>query len=149
MTPKQLEEFFNSGGILPEADIHPTYKARGPLLARDVATETGTSIASLVNVVSQHTTACCTMQVIDITLVKYHFRNITSLRVVHQKHSGLHSSTKYYKPQLYKGLQFLLGPNKNTCRFYINATSLNYNRKQKTKHDDLLKPLYSIVFGAA
>jgi hypothetical protein len=49
-------------------------------------------------VVTQHTTACFSMQVIDITLVKYHFINITSLRVVQQKHSGLYSSTKYYKP---------------------------------------------------
>jgi hypothetical protein len=45
------------------------------------------------NVVTQHTTACCSMQVVDITLVKYHFTNITSLRVVQQKHSGLYSST--------------------------------------------------------
>jgi hypothetical protein len=40
-------------------------------------------------VVTQHTTACCSMQVVGITLVKYHFTNITSLRVVQQKHSGL------------------------------------------------------------
>jgi hypothetical protein len=44
-------------------------------------------------VVTQHTTACCSMQVVDITLVKYHFTNITSLRVVQQKHSGIYSST--------------------------------------------------------
>jgi hypothetical protein len=43
----------------------------------------------LIGAVTQHTTACCSMQVIDITLVKYHFTNITSLRVVQQKHSGL------------------------------------------------------------
>jgi hypothetical protein len=41
------------------------------------------------HVVTQHTTACCSMQVVDITLVKYHFTNITYLRVVQQKHSGL------------------------------------------------------------
>jgi hypothetical protein len=40
-------------------------------------------------VVTQHTTAYCSMQVVYITLVKYHFTNITSLRVVQQKHSGL------------------------------------------------------------
>jgi hypothetical protein len=40
-------------------------------------------------VVTQHATACCSMQIVDITLVKYHFTNITSLRVVQQKHSGL------------------------------------------------------------
>jgi hypothetical protein len=49
-------------------------------------------------VVTLHTTACCSIQVIDITLVKYQFTNITSLRVVQQKHSVLYSSTKYYKP---------------------------------------------------
>jgi hypothetical protein len=32
------------------------------------------------------------MQVIDITLVKYYFTNITSLRVVQQKHSGLYQA---------------------------------------------------------
>jgi hypothetical protein len=36
-------------------------------------------------VVPQHTTTCCSMQVVDITLVKYHYTNITSLRVVQQK----------------------------------------------------------------
>jgi hypothetical protein len=50
------------------------------------------------DVVTQHTTACCSIQVVDITLVKYQFTNITSLRVVQQKHSGLYSSTEYYKP---------------------------------------------------
>jgi hypothetical protein len=49
-------------------------------------------------VVTQHTTACCSIQVVDITLVKYQFTNITSLRVVQQKHSGIYSSTEYYKP---------------------------------------------------
>jgi hypothetical protein len=44
-------------------------------------------------VVTQYTTACWSMQVVDITLVKYHFTNITSLRVVQEKHSGLYSST--------------------------------------------------------
>jgi hypothetical protein len=53
---------------------------------------------SALGVVTQHTTACCSIQVVDITLVKYQFTNITSLRVVQQKHSGLYSSTKYYKP---------------------------------------------------
>jgi hypothetical protein len=50
------------------------------------------------HVVTQHTIACCSMQVVDITFMRYHFTNITSLRVVQQKHSGLYSSTKYYKP---------------------------------------------------
>jgi hypothetical protein len=50
------------------------------------------------SVVTQHTTACCSMQSVDITFVRYHFTNTTSLRVVQQKHSGLYSSTKYYKP---------------------------------------------------
>jgi hypothetical protein len=49
-------------------------------------------------VVIQHTTACCIMQVVDITLMKYHFTNIMFLRVVQQKHSGLYANTKYYKP---------------------------------------------------
>jgi hypothetical protein len=58
------------------------------------ALEARTDIA----VVTQHTTARCIIQVVDITLVKYQFRNITSLRVVQQKHSGLYSSIEYYKP---------------------------------------------------
>jgi hypothetical protein len=48
-----------------------------------------TFIVLFINVVTQHTIACCSMQVVDITLVKYHFTNITSLRVVQQKHSGV------------------------------------------------------------
>jgi hypothetical protein len=51
-----------------------------------------------ISVVTKHTTTCCSIQVIDITLVKYQFTNITSLRVVQQKYSGLYSSTEYYKP---------------------------------------------------
>jgi hypothetical protein len=39
-------------------------------------------ILLLTYVVTQHTTACCSIQVVDITLVKYQFTNITSLRVV-------------------------------------------------------------------
>jgi hypothetical protein len=34
------------------------------------------------NAVTQHTTACYSTQVVDITLMKLHFTNITSLRVV-------------------------------------------------------------------
>jgi hypothetical protein len=49
--------------------------------------------SGMLGVVTQHTTAYCSMQVVDITVVKYHFTNITSLRVVQQKHSGLYSST--------------------------------------------------------
>jgi hypothetical protein len=50
------------------------------------------------DVVTQHATACCIIQVVDITLMKYQLTNITSLRVVQQKHSGLYSSIEYYKP---------------------------------------------------
>jgi hypothetical protein len=38
--------------------------------------------------VTTHTTSCCSMQVVDITLMKLHSTNITSLRVVQQKHCG-------------------------------------------------------------
>jgi hypothetical protein len=38
--------------------------------------------------VTQHTTACCSMQVVDITLAEQASTNITSLRVVQQKHCG-------------------------------------------------------------
>jgi hypothetical protein len=38
--------------------------------------------------VTQHTTACCSMQVVDITLAEHRSASITSLRVVQQKHSG-------------------------------------------------------------
>jgi hypothetical protein len=99
-------------------------------------------------VVTQHTTAFCSIQVVDITLMKYHFTNITSLRVVQQKPSGLYSSTYDYKPKLYKELQFLLSPKRNTRRFELKTTSLDYDRKHKSIHDDLLKTLYSIVISA-
>jgi hypothetical protein len=51
--------------------------------------------------VTQHTTACCSMQVVDITLAKQASINITSLRMVQQKHCGpkyklIHI---YYKPK--------------------------------------------------
>jgi hypothetical protein len=80
-------------------DISPGFCIYNPssIFASTVNTSLTKSCISL-NVVTQHTTACCSMQVIDITLVKYHFTNITSLRVVQQKHNGLYSSTKYYKP---------------------------------------------------
>jgi predicted nucleic acid binding AN1-type Zn finger protein len=45
-------------------------------------------IICLVVVVTQHTTACCSMQVIDITLAEQASTNITSLRMVQQKHCG-------------------------------------------------------------
>jgi hypothetical protein len=38
--------------------------------------------------VTQHTTACCSMQVVDITLAKQASTNITSLKMVQQKHCG-------------------------------------------------------------
>jgi hypothetical protein len=51
------------------------------------------AFALIPTVVTQHTNACCSMQVVDITLVKYHFTNIISLRVAQHKHSSLYSST--------------------------------------------------------
>jgi hypothetical protein len=48
--------------------------------------------------VTQHTTACCSTQVIDITLAEHRSASITSLRVVQQKHSGA-KYTYYYKPK--------------------------------------------------
>jgi hypothetical protein len=41
-----------------------------------------------VDAVTQHTTTCCSMQVVDITLAEHRSASITSLRVVQQKHSG-------------------------------------------------------------
>jgi hypothetical protein len=38
--------------------------------------------------VTQHTTACCSMQVVDITLAEQASTDITSLRMVQQKHCG-------------------------------------------------------------
>jgi hypothetical protein len=38
--------------------------------------------------VTQHTTACCSMQVVDITLAEQASTNITSLRMVQQKYCG-------------------------------------------------------------
>jgi hypothetical protein len=40
----------------------------------------------LASAVTQHTTACCSMQVVDITLAEQASANITSLRMVQQKH---------------------------------------------------------------
>jgi hypothetical protein len=43
---------------------------------------------TLSHAVTQHTTACCSMQVVDITLAEQPSTNITSLRMVQQKHCG-------------------------------------------------------------
>jgi hypothetical protein len=37
---------------------------------------------NITSTVTQYTIACCSVQVVDITLTKYRFANITSLRVV-------------------------------------------------------------------
>jgi hypothetical protein len=87
----------------PARPRHPCRQPQ-PFLAREVGSSATPreyhlqQILLLTYVVTQHTTACCSIQVIDITLMKYQFTNITSLRVVQQKHSGLYSSTEYYKP---------------------------------------------------
>jgi hypothetical protein len=44
------------------------------------------SIEDEKNGVTQHTTACCSMQVVDITIAEQPSTNITSLRMVQQKH---------------------------------------------------------------
>jgi hypothetical protein len=51
--------------------------------------------------VTQHTTACCSMQVVDITLAEQASTNITSLRMVQQKHCGPKYKLNfiYYKPK--------------------------------------------------
>src|SRR4051812_39177269 len=38
--------------------------------------------------VTQHTDSCCSTQVVDITFMKYRSANITSFKVVQQKHCG-------------------------------------------------------------
>jgi hypothetical protein len=38
--------------------------------------------------VTHHTTACCSMQVVDLTIAEHRSASITSLRVVQQKHCG-------------------------------------------------------------
>jgi hypothetical protein len=61
------------------------------------------------SVVTQHTTACCITQVVDITLMKLHSTNITSLGVVQQKHCGsTHTNFYYYKPK-HNNFEVLLG----------------------------------------
>jgi hypothetical protein len=45
-------------------------------------------IGSSQDAVTQHTTSCCSMQVVDITLAEQASTNITSLRMVQQKHCG-------------------------------------------------------------
>jgi hypothetical protein len=50
--------------------------------------EPGQGGSNLVDAVTQHTTSCCSMQVVDITLAEHRSSSITSLRVVQQKHSG-------------------------------------------------------------
>jgi hypothetical protein len=68
--------------------------------------------------VTQHTTACCSTQVVDITLMKLHSTNVTSLRVVQQKHCG--STHKLWLLQAQ--IQQLWGP----LRF-IEDTPLTHN----------------------
>ena len=46
------------------------------------------AIALIPAAVTQHTTACCSMQVVYVTLTEHRSANITSLRVVQQKHCG-------------------------------------------------------------
>jgi hypothetical protein len=74
--------------LMPHVQVDGDQKCIEKLKQREVG-----SIGVMSFVVTQYTTACYSMQVVDITLVKYHFTNITSLRVVQQKHSGLYSST--------------------------------------------------------
>jgi hypothetical protein len=54
-----------------------------------------------VTAVTQHTTACCSMQVVDITLAEQASTNITSLRMVQQKHCGPNYKLIhiYYRPK--------------------------------------------------
>jgi hypothetical protein len=44
--------------------------------------------AGVARAVTQYTTVYCSVQVVDITLTKYRFINITSLRMVQQEHCG-------------------------------------------------------------
>jgi hypothetical protein len=96
--PQLLKEFlkditirFCSAAIANDVHMLSSYGIEIPSaydLQKIVPNPTKNLIPSLHAAVTQHTTACCSTQVVDITLMKLHFTNITSLRVVQQKHCG-------------------------------------------------------------
>ena len=62
------------------------------------------AIALIPAAVTQHTTACCSTQVVDITPMKHRSTSIKSLRVVQQKHrrskARLQITTQYHTKDL-------------------------------------------------
>ena len=67
--------------------IHTHYRRK---LAKDWERPTKRAVMAIIMhiVVTLHTTACCSMPVVDITCAKYQSANITSLRVVQQNIAG-------------------------------------------------------------
>jgi hypothetical protein len=83
--------------------------------------------------VTQHTTHCCSMQVVDITLMKLHSTNITSLRVIQQKYCGSTNKLLLLQAQIYNNFEVLLGSSRiphwlttyNTCSGITKSTTKN------------------------
>jgi hypothetical protein len=69
----------NQNHFIAECPYERVEDHNGRLVRKEMKTK---SYPPRNSVVTQHTTACCSTQVVDITLVKYHFTNITSLGVV-------------------------------------------------------------------
>ena len=63
------------------------------------------AIALIPTAVTPRTTACCSTQVVDITLTEHRSANITSLRVVQQKHCR---TTHTYNITNFKSLQKMI-----------------------------------------
>jgi hypothetical protein len=76
-------------GSIPTSTIIYPRRSSYTLVISDLGNLPPLLLQSIIDrAVTQHTTACCSTQVVDITLMKLHFTNITSLRVVQQKHCG-------------------------------------------------------------
>jgi hypothetical protein len=71
------------------ADVSLLLPSSDPLLMKDTKTAAVPTVVIDAKIaVTLHTTACCSMQVVDITLAEPASTNITSLRMVQQKHCG-------------------------------------------------------------
>jgi hypothetical protein len=72
---------------VPKVD-YPEDKEENNRLEAEAQAEIDDMEWAISDTVTQHTTACCSMQVVDITLAEQASTNITSLRMVQQKHCG-------------------------------------------------------------
>jgi hypothetical protein len=75
-------------GICPPELAEALALRRAVELARDEGLEKVIFESDCLSAVTQHTTSCYSMQVVDIILAEQPSTRITSLRVVQQKHCG-------------------------------------------------------------